>query len=211
MWTAVPGLGDEQLKCQFSADLPPARQRLGSHSAKVYRAQIALNVLKVRVVEKVKKLKANLEIKSFRDVVILINRRIGLDEGGVAELTGFLVAVGAGSRHGEFTPGEDTRAGISTPSGGLLVAGNIGITEVISIGQVVAGLGKLCVRTGCVVGTVVCGRGKDVKRITRLIDTCAAQSPRTAVCHANSNLTPTYHGQTEAFLTWLGYRHNIMA
>ena len=61
------------------------------------------------MIEKVEELKAKLEIKPFRDVRILINRRVGLDERGVAEWVKLLVPLGALGRRGEL-PGRKNSA-----------------------------------------------------------------------------------------------------
>src|SRR5215472_332209 len=106
--TALSIPRDGALESQLASNLPPAWKRLGGHAAKVPRTQIALDVLEIRMIEKVEQLKAKLEIKPFRDVRVLINSRVGLDKGGVAELVKLLVSFGALRRRGELSGRKDS-------------------------------------------------------------------------------------------------------
>lgn len=61
-----------------------------------------MDVLKVRMVEKVEELKSNLEIEPLGDVRVLENSCVGLDKGRVPELVELLVALCALRGSGEL-------------------------------------------------------------------------------------------------------------
>ena len=88
------------------------------------------------MVEQIEELEPHLEVKSLGDVRVLVNGRVGLNKGWVAELTRLLVPFRAARGRSELPCGEDPGE-VSGARGGLLIAGRVWEIVVISIGVVI--------------------------------------------------------------------------
>ena len=80
---------------------------MARYLSKVSSAQIAVDILKVWMIKQVVELKPELEIEPFGYVCVLVDSRICLHEGRIAESAAFLVAVGALRGHRELPGRED--------------------------------------------------------------------------------------------------------
>ena len=132
----IPAMNYTQLERKLPADLPPPGQRLRGCLTKVPSAQVSLDILEIGMVEQVEKLKTKLKIQPLRDMRVFVNRHVRLHEGRVAELAGFFVAIRPCGGHGELSGCENTGR-VGTTGRSLLIIGNVGEAEVISIGKVV--------------------------------------------------------------------------
>lgn len=109
--------------------------------------EIVLDCQEIGVIEHVVELKPELEIQPLGYVCVLIKGQVSFDKGWITELTGLLVAVCARNRYSELPSAENpgVRVGVSRRS--LLIASDIWITEVVSIGEVITCAGCMCICT----------------------------------------------------------------
>jgi hypothetical protein len=118
-----------------------------------------------------------LEIQSFGDAIVLVKGHIRLDEGWVAELPGFLVAIRACGRNRKLPGRKNTAGSISTSACSLSVAGCVWIAEIIPVRQVIAANGKMRVCSGNVASRIECSVSVNGEGIARLVDASAAEAP----------------------------------
>src|SRR3954454_8254415 len=176
------------LERKSAADLPESRFMRSGGSAEASVRNVGVHVGVVGPVEQVEELKPELEVDAFGDTKILVDVGIGLKEIRSPELHGLFVTPAAECGSGEVALG-DCSLEPSAVVGRLLVAGRVGIVEVVAVRVVIPasrGIADRGVRhrraRGSAVRSVLANRDITVEvcggeRISGLEDSCAAQSP----------------------------------